>query len=104
MDDFSEERDCLLNLPNELFFGHRIPANISWAFPERESTEVVVDGLIHIFDRYPFTIDEDTPLEITTDGDVLMLRPVRGDKKDRVRASAAKMVKAHAKTLAKLAK
>ena len=48
-------------------------------------------------------IDENTPLEITTDGDVLMLRPVRGDKKDRVRASAAKMVKAHAKTLAKLA-
>jgi hypothetical protein len=32
-----------------------------------------------------------------------MLRPVRGDKKDRVRASAAKMVRAHAKTLAKLA-
>ena len=49
-------------------------------------------------------IDENTPLEITTDGDVLMLRPVRGDKKDRVRASAAKMVKAHAKTRAKLAK
>jgi antitoxin MazE len=49
-------------------------------------------------------IDETTPLEITTDGDVLTLRPVRGDKKDRVRASAAKMVKAHAKTLAKLAK
>jgi antitoxin MazE len=49
-------------------------------------------------------IDENTPLEITTDGDVLMLRPVRGDKKHRVRASAAKMVKAHAKTLAKLAK
>jgi hypothetical protein len=38
------------------------------------------------------------------DGDVLTLRPVRGDKKDRVRASAAKMVKANAKTLAKLAK
>lgn len=49
-------------------------------------------------------IDENTPLEITTDGDVLMLRPVRDDKKDRGRASAAKMVKAHAKTLAKLAK
>ena len=49
-------------------------------------------------------IDENTPLEISTDGDVLVLRPVRGGKKDRVRASAAKMVKAHAKTLAKLAK
>jgi hypothetical protein len=50
-----------------------------------------------------FNSNENTPLEITTDGDVLMLRPVRGDKKGRVRASAAKMVKAHAKTLAKLA-
>jgi len=49
-------------------------------------------------------IDENTPLELTTDGDVLMLRPVRGDENDRGRASAAKMVKAHAKTLAKLAK
>ncbi len=49
-------------------------------------------------------IDEDTPLEITTDGDVLTLRPVRSDKRGRVRASTAKMVKAHAKTLAKLAK
>jgi hypothetical protein len=49
-------------------------------------------------------IDENTPLDITTDGDVLRLRPVRDDKKDRVRALAVKMVKAHAKTLAKLAK
>jgi hypothetical protein len=32
-----------------------------------------------------------------------MLRAVRGDKEDRVRASAAKRVKAHAKALAKLA-
>jgi antitoxin component of MazEF toxin-antitoxin module len=49
-------------------------------------------------------IDENTPLEITTDGTVLVMRPVRGDKKSRVRESAARMVKAHAKTLAKLAK
>ena len=49
-------------------------------------------------------IDENTPLEITTDGTVRVMRPVRGDKKTRVRDSAAKMVKAHAKTLAKLAK
>jgi len=49
-------------------------------------------------------IDENTPLEITTDGNALVMTPVRGDKRSRVRESAAKMVKAHAKTLAKLAK
>jgi antitoxin component of MazEF toxin-antitoxin module len=48
-------------------------------------------------------IDENTPLEITTDCDVMVMRPVRGNKKSRVRESAAKMVKAHAKTPAKLA-
>jgi len=49
-------------------------------------------------------IDENTPIEITTDGNVLVMRPVRSPKRARVRESASKLIKAHRKTLAKLAK
>ena len=49
-------------------------------------------------------IDETTPLEVSTDGDVLTLRPVREDKRTRVKKSTTKLIKAHAKTLSKLAK
>jgi antitoxin component of MazEF toxin-antitoxin module len=48
-------------------------------------------------------IDKDTPLEVRTDGEALIVRPAK-DKKARVRASAARMVKAHDATLRKLAK
>ena len=49
-------------------------------------------------------IDETTQLEVTTDGDVLTLRPVRQAHRARVRASATRAMKAHAATLTKLAK
>jgi antitoxin MazE len=49
-------------------------------------------------------IDKDTQLEVRTDGEALIIRPTRKDKKSRVRASAARMMKAHDETLRKLAK
>lgn len=49
-------------------------------------------------------IDERTPLEVSTDGKVLTIRPAPGSHKDRVRASAKRMMGAHAATLTKLAK
>ena len=49
-------------------------------------------------------IDKDTQLEIRTDGEALIIRPTRKDKKSRVRSSAARMMKAHDATLRKLAK
>ncbi|MDY0001154.1 MAG: AbrB/MazE/SpoVT family DNA-binding domain-containing protein [Polyangia bacterium] len=49
-------------------------------------------------------IDRDTPLEIKTDGDVLIIRPVRGARSARTRASAERMMDAHDETLSKLAK
>ncbi|QED29911.1 AbrB/MazE/SpoVT family DNA-binding domain-containing protein [Microvenator marinus] len=49
-------------------------------------------------------IDKDTPLEITTDGDVLIIRPVRDEKTERLREAAIRMAHAHASTFEKLAK
>ena len=49
-------------------------------------------------------ITKDTPLEVSTDGEVLIIRPVRGSKKERVRESTRRMMATHAETLRKLAK
>lgn len=50
-------------------------------------------------------ITEDTDLEIRTDGEALIIRPVkRSSKKERIRESTARMIAAHETTLAKLAK
>jgi antitoxin MazE len=48
-------------------------------------------------------IDRDTPLEIRTDGDALIIRPIRKDRGTRVREAAERMMDAHAETLKKLA-
>jgi antitoxin MazE len=49
-------------------------------------------------------IDRDTPLEIRTDGESLIIRPVHGDHSARVRESAMRMMETHHETLEKLAK
>jgi hypothetical protein len=50
-------------------------------------------------------IDKDTPLEIQTDGQSLIIRPVRAeDRRSRLRAATEKMMDAHDETLRKLAK
>jgi antitoxin component of MazEF toxin-antitoxin module len=49
-------------------------------------------------------IDADTPLEITTDGQRLIISPQRDENRSkRFRASAAKMAKRYDKTLKRLA-
>jgi antitoxin component of MazEF toxin-antitoxin module len=48
-------------------------------------------------------IDRDTELEMTTDGQRLIIEPVR-DRKRRVLASAKKVMSAHDETFRKLAK
>jgi antitoxin MazE len=49
-------------------------------------------------------ITKDTALEIKTDGEALIIRPVRITKKERVRESARRMMAVHDDTLRKLAK
>ena len=48
-------------------------------------------------------IDRETELELTTDGDRLILQPIR-QRRERVLESAARVMKAHDKTLRKLAR
>ena len=49
-------------------------------------------------------ITKDTALEIKTDGEALIIRPVRLSKKERIRASTKRMMAVHDETLRKLAK
>jgi len=49
------------------------------------------------------SIDRDTELEMTTDGERLIIEPVRAGKKS-LRASAEKIMKKHDATFRKLAK
>jgi antitoxin MazE len=48
-------------------------------------------------------IDRATPLEVKTDGEALIIRPVRASKKERVANAARRMMDAHDETLRKLA-
>lgn len=49
-------------------------------------------------------IDRDTELEVTTDGNRLVLEPVRETKRERVKKAHAKVMATHAETFRKLAK
>jgi len=49
-------------------------------------------------------ITKDTPLEVRTDGEALIIRPAKVGKKERVRESAKRLMAAHDETLRKLAK
>ncbi len=49
-------------------------------------------------------IDKDTPLEIRTDGDSLIIKPQRTQRAARVRLATKRMIAAHSETLKKLAR
>jgi len=49
-------------------------------------------------------IDQDTPLEVRTDGESLIITPAKKQRKDRVRKSTARLMDVHKETLRKLAK
>lgn len=69
---------------------------------------VIGDNLGLIIDKpllEQLRIDPDTPLEVETDGQSLIIRPVRaGERRSRVRRATEKMMDAHDETLRKLAK
>jgi antitoxin MazE len=48
-------------------------------------------------------IERDTPLELSTDGDVLTIRPVRADRRERLRALADGIMDRHDEAFRKLA-
>jgi antitoxin MazE len=49
-------------------------------------------------------IDKETPLEVRTDGEALIIRPARKYRSARLKAAAERMMNAHDETLRKLAK
>ena len=49
-------------------------------------------------------IDRDTMLDVSTDGDALIIRPLRDAKDERVRAAALRVAEQHASAFEKFAK
>ncbi|GAC1351868.1 MAG: AbrB family transcriptional regulator [Polyangiales bacterium] len=49
-------------------------------------------------------ITKDTHLEVKTDGEALIIRPLKRSKKERLRESAKRLMAVHDATLKKLAK
>jgi antitoxin component of MazEF toxin-antitoxin module len=49
-------------------------------------------------------IDKETPLEVRTDGEMLIIRPQRRNRSARLKAAAKRMMDAHDETMRKLAK
>ena len=48
-------------------------------------------------------IDRDTMLDVSTDGDALIIRPLRDARAERVRAAALRVAEQHASAFGKLA-
>jgi antitoxin MazE len=49
-------------------------------------------------------IDKETTLDVSTDGESLLIRPVRSERSERVRAASNRVADKHAKAFEKLAK
>ena len=63
MDGFSDRDDNPLKIPNDLFFGAERVVDLSEAYGDKKFKSAKVAGLIHILDRYKFTVAENTPIE-----------------------------------------
>jgi adenine-specific DNA-methyltransferase len=62
-DDFSEEKENTLFIPNDIFFGKEHPVDLSKVYDDSRKRREKTRGLIDILDSYKFTIEENTPLE-----------------------------------------
>ncbi len=62
IDGFSDREDNPLHVPNELFFSEPQAINLN-AIYDTKNSRYTVRGLIHILNRYKFTIAENTPIE-----------------------------------------
>ncbi|MDE0555318.1 MAG: hypothetical protein OXI24_13935, partial [Candidatus Poribacteria bacterium] len=62
VDGFSDRADNPLSVPNALFFSESQAVNLNAVYDTKNS-RYTVRGLIHILNRYKFTIAENTPIE-----------------------------------------
>lgn len=63
IDGFSRNEDSQPIVPDFLFFGPEREVDLSADYNDKKFGRVPVRGLIHIFNRYHFTIEENTPIE-----------------------------------------
>ncbi len=63
IDGFSDHPKNPLRVPDFLFFGEERVVDLSAAYGEARYRRAKVRGLIHIFNRYNFTVTENTPLD-----------------------------------------
>ena len=62
-DGFSDRKDNELFVPDYIFFGKDIKADLSTEYDDKKKKDVAVTGLINILQKYKFTIAENTPVE-----------------------------------------
>ncbi len=62
VDGFSQRADNPLRVPNFLFFATEKKVDLNKDF-DTKNKEYPVRGLIHLLERYKFTVDENTPIE-----------------------------------------
>lgn len=62
IDGFSERNENPLKVPNKIFFAVHEKADLNSEY-ETKNKDYEVDGLIEIFSRYKFTVEENTPVE-----------------------------------------
>jgi len=63
VDGFSDVVEKQAFIPNALFFGKALSADLSEAYDSPKKKSVPVDGLFHILNAYKFTVAENTPVE-----------------------------------------
>ena len=63
IDGFSDRKDSQPIVPDFLFFGVEREVDLSADYGDTKFRRVPVRGLIHIFNRYNFTVEENTPIE-----------------------------------------
>lgn len=63
IDGFSDHPKNPLSVPDYLFFGDERTVDLSNAYGQAKYKRATVRGLIHIFNRYNFTVTESTPLD-----------------------------------------
>jgi len=63
IDGFSDTPKSQPVVPDVLFFGPELEVDLSGAYNDAKFNRAKVRGLIHIFEDYRFTIEENTPIE-----------------------------------------
>jgi adenine-specific DNA-methyltransferase len=72
-DDFSEQKANHVCLPSDLFFGSGVEVDLSVRYEDQRRRRERVRGIFETFNRYKFTVEENTPVdeEIALDPELL---------------------------------